>query len=176
MESSAAPVSSAALPLSVRLDAAFTDLLSRAPAPLFPRARRRYFDKYPLEGHPDQLAADATASPFRTFVLSEVPPPEASSGLAEPAEALAPPEAAEGPATEAPAPAPAIAALALVQWQAAAIDLEAAVRYLEQHWQLEAAELQPMEESWFRDGGAWVRISPRGAGPAPAPVAPASNG
>ena len=172
MESSAAPVSPAALPLSVRLDAALTDLLSRAPAPLFPRARRLYFDKYPLEGHPDQLAVDATAAPFRTFVLSEVPPPEASSELAEPAEAPAPPEeAAAGPA-----PAPAIAALALVQWQAAEIDLEAAIRYLEQHWQLEAAELQPMEESWFRDGGAWVRISPRGAGPAPAPAAPASNG
>jgi hypothetical protein len=171
MESSAAPFSSAALPLSARLEAALSDLFSRAPAQLFPRARRLYFDKYPLEGHPDQLAADVQASPFRTFVLSEVPP-----ALEEPPSAADPAVATPGDDGTEGVGAPAIAALALVHWQAAEIDLDAAIRYLEQHWQLEAAELQPMAESWFRDGGAWVRISPRGAAPEPAPAPPASNG
>ncbi len=171
MESSAAPVLTAALPLSQPLEAALADLLSRAPASLFPRARRLYFDKYPLEGHPDQLAADASAAPFRTFVLSEVVPAEAPTAV-DLAAALAAPETDDAAAA---AP-PAIAALALVHWQAAEIDLSAAIRYLEQHWQLQAAELQPMAESWFRDGGAWVRISAPGAGPVPAPAAPAPNG
>jgi hypothetical protein len=42
---------------------AFEQLVSRAPGPVFPRARELYFRKYPLEaGEPE---------PFRTFLLEE---------------------------------------------------------------------------------------------------------
>jgi hypothetical protein len=42
---------------------AFERLLSRAPGPVFPRARQLYLRKYPLESDP--------ATPFRTFLLEE---------------------------------------------------------------------------------------------------------
>ncbi|MFN7871738.1 MAG: hypothetical protein ACK5QQ_06005 [Cyanobacteriota bacterium] len=42
---------------------AFELLLSRAPGPVFPRARQLYLRKYPLETDP--------ATPFRTFLLEE---------------------------------------------------------------------------------------------------------
>jgi hypothetical protein len=42
---------------------AFEHLLSRAPGPVFPRARELYLRKYPLETDP--------ATPFRTFLLDE---------------------------------------------------------------------------------------------------------
>ena len=43
---------------------AFQRLMSRAPGPVFPRARRLYFNKYPLEEAP-------AATAFRTFLLEE---------------------------------------------------------------------------------------------------------
>ena len=42
---------------------AYERLLSRAPGPVFPRARALYLRKYFLEGEPD--------APFRTFLLEE---------------------------------------------------------------------------------------------------------
>ena len=42
---------------------AFEQLLSRAPGPVFPRARELYLRKYPLEA--------AGADRFRTFLLRE---------------------------------------------------------------------------------------------------------
>jgi hypothetical protein len=42
---------------------AFERLLSRAPGPVFPRARQLYLRKYPLETDP--------TSPFRTYLLEE---------------------------------------------------------------------------------------------------------
>jgi hypothetical protein len=173
----------AALMLSPRLSEALADLLSRAPAQLFPKARRLYFDKYPLEGHPDLLASAQPAGPFRTFVLSESPERELSATVGE----LTPdsPEAnpnsipmatsmgvSGSPGEEAAS----VCTLALVHWQQPLIDLNACRRYLQEQWQLETVLLEPMEKSWFREGGAWVRVSPPGAGPAPAPVAPAANG
>ena len=176
----------AALMLSPRLAQAVADLLSRAPAQLFPRARRLYFDKYPLEGHPDRLAGAQPASPFRTFVLSEPPAPElsatggeltADSPEANPLSANPTPMLTSMGVSASPGDEPpAICTLALVHWQQTVLDLNACRRYLQEQWQLETFLLEPMEQSWFREGGAWVRVSPPGAGPAPAPTAPGANG
>lgn len=143
------------------LQQALASLLAVAPARIFPRARRLYFDKYPLEGQPASLDAAATPSRFRTFVLSECP------GDAEPGE--------EAVTTSHPAtshPASGVASLAIVQWQAASLDAEAAATYLARQWQLQPVLLEPMPESWFRNGGAWARVSLPATGPAPAEAAP----
>ena len=55
-----------ALPLIILMlsfQSAFERLLSRAPGPVFPRARQLYLKKYFLEGH--------EPAPFRTFLLEE---------------------------------------------------------------------------------------------------------
>jgi hypothetical protein len=142
------------LPQSLRQ--ALDPLLERAPAGLFPRARRLYFDKYPLEGLPDELDLAPAASPFRTFVLSE-----------EPAELDSDPPSPHR-----------LLELALVRWRVQEQPpRQAVLDYLEQRWQLPASELdvQAMEESWFREGGAWLRVTLPGADPAPAAVDPAST-
>ena len=131
-------------------------MLERAPAGLFPRARRLYFDKYPLEGLPDELDLAPAASPFRTFVLSE-----------EPAELDSDPPSPHR-----------LLELALVRWRVQEQPpRQAVLDYLEQRWQLPTSELdvQAMEESWFREGGAWLRVTLPGADPAPAAVDPAST-
>lgn len=140
---------------------ALVPLLERAPAGLFPRARRLYFDKYPLEGHPQESDQAATPAAFRTFVLRET---------------LSQPDPPERPAARAAAPAPKLHELALVHWHA----LNQAPRqdvldYLRQRWQLEPASLEAMEESWFREGGAWVRVTLPGADPAPVEADPEST-
>jgi hypothetical protein len=49
--------------LEAPFQSAYERLLSRAPGPVFPRARALYFCKYSLEQEPD--------GPFRTFLLEE---------------------------------------------------------------------------------------------------------
>ena len=140
---------------------ALVPLLERAPAGLFPRARRLYFDKYPLEGRPQELDQAAAPAPFRTFVLRET---------------LSPPEIPERPAARAAAPPPKLHELALVHWHALnPAPPEEVLGYLRQRWQLEPAALEVMEESWFREGGAWVRVTLPGADPAPVEADPEST-
>jgi hypothetical protein len=63
--------------------------------------------------------------------------------------------------------------LALVHWQAPdQPPLEVVSGYLRQKWELEPEALQVMEESWFRDGGAWVKVTLQGADPVPVEVDP----
>jgi hypothetical protein len=146
---------SPSLPLPPALQEALDPLLERAPASLFPRARRLYFDKYPLEGLPLELDLAPGAGPFRTFVLSEVPAQVDSD----------------------PPSAPRVVELALVHWRVQEqAPHQAVITYLRQRWQLGVSSLdvQAMQESWFREGGAWVRVSLPGADPAPAAVDPAS--
>jgi len=127
-------------------------LLERAPASLFPRARRLYFDKYPLEGASPRLQPPAEAAGFRTFVLRE--------SLHQDAADLG------GKLHE----------LALVHWRVAEqAPADAVAAYLAQRWQLEPLQLEVMEESWFRDGGAWVRVTLPGADPAPPEADPDTN-
>jgi hypothetical protein len=140
---------------------ALVPLLERAPAGLFPRARRLYFDKYPLEGRPQELDQDATPAAFRTFVLRET---------------LSQPDTPERPAVRAAAPAPKLHELALVHWNVPSqAPRREVLRYLRQRWQLERARLEVMEESWFREGGAWVRVTLPGADPAPVEADPEST-
>jgi hypothetical protein len=139
--------------LPSRLAEALALSLAKAPAALFPKARRLYFDKYPLEGHPQVLDAAPVATRFRTFVLRE-------SGLE--------------PLPEGPQPQLAcrIHELAVVHWQADHATLAEVTTYLKQQWELEADALEPMPEAWFREGGAWVRVTLPGADPAPAEADP----
>ena len=123
---------------------ALTPLLERAPAALFPRARRLYFDKYPLEGEGQGPLAADEAGCFRTFVLRETL--HRDSGL-----------------TGAK-----LHELALVHWRMAdQAPPDAVTAYLLQRWQLKPAQFDVMQESWFREGGAWVRVTLPGADPAP---------
>ncbi|MFM9102032.1 MAG: hypothetical protein ACKOPS_12175 [Cyanobium sp.] len=140
---------------------ALVPLLERAPAGLFPRARRLYFDKYPLEGRPQELDQAAHHPAFRTFVLRET---------------LSQPDTPERPAARAAAPAPKLQALALVHWHALnQAPREDVLDYLRQRWQLEPSSLEAMGESWFREGGAWVRVTLPGADPAPVEADPEST-
>lgn len=132
--------------------------LERAPAGLFPRARRLYFDKYPLEGRPDELDLADASAPFRTFVLRET---------------LGQPESSQPNARRSGTPAPKLHELALVHWQE--VDqpsAEEVMGYLRQRWQLEPARVEAMQESWFREGGAWTRVTLPGADPAPVEADP----
>ncbi len=155
-DSPAGPAQTLPTALPQALQQALDPLLERAPAGLFPRARRLYFDKYPLEGLPDELALAPAAIAFRTFVLSE-----------EPAELDSDPPSPHR-----------LLELALVHWRVQEQPpRQAALAYLEQHWQLPASDLavEEMAESWFREGGAWLRVTLPGADPAPAAVDPAST-
>jgi hypothetical protein len=126
-------------------------LVSRAPHPLFPKARRLYFDKYPLEGHPDTLNAAVDPVPYRTYLLRETLIEPEGESLSERLR---------------------LEELALVHWQAETIDQEQASAYLRQVWHLEGATVSPESEAWFREGGAWLRITLPGAPPVPVPADP----
>ncbi len=142
--------------LPMRLAEALELLLAKAPAALFPKARRLYFDKYPLEGHPQVLDAAPVATRFRTFVLRD-------SGVELPPEGPPPQLACK------------IHELAVVHWQADHATLAEVTTYLKQQWELEADALEPMPETWFREGGAWVRVTLPGADPAPAEADPETS-
>jgi hypothetical protein len=141
---------------------ALVPLLERAPAGLFPKARRLYFDKYPLDGRPQDLDEAGGTGPFRTFVLRE------TLGHQDTPE--------RRPARRARQLAPKLHELALVHWQQVTqAPPESVVDYLKQRWQLEADHLEVMEDPWFRDGGAWVRVTLPGADPAPVEADPGTN-
>jgi hypothetical protein len=162
--------------LPAELLQALEPLLERAPAGLFPRARRLYFDKYPLEGRPQDLDQNPEAGPFRTFVLRETLYQQTTD---LPEQAGQPEQADPGAGAEQPDPTPAspkLHELALVHWQQQQqATPQALAHYLRQHWQLEGVELEVMEESWFREGGAWVRITLPGADPAPVEADPETS-
>lgn len=115
---------------------AFEHLLSLAPGPVFPRARRLYLNKYPLEGRPpEQPAAGASAPRFLTFLLEE--------------------EIEESEAGQLKVRA---LSFALVHWQAPQTSLADYAAYLQEHWQLPALNLRLVQEPWFREGGAYARF------------------
>lgn len=110
---------------------AFERLLSRAPGPIFPRARELYLRKYPLEPEPQP------ADRFRTFLLEEEI--LESDGGAVRVRALS---------------------FALVHWQAAQTKLPDYADYLAGRWGLRPDDLALVEgQSWFREGGAFSRFS-----------------
>ncbi|MCP9928740.1 hypothetical protein [Cyanobium sp. CH-040] len=141
-------------PLRQALDA----LLVKAPAHLVPRARGLYFNKYPLEGLPEELDGSPSQR-FRTFVLRDTTclPAEGEEAITR------------------------LNELAVVHWQAPQTNAEDYAAYVRQRWQLPAERLQVslelVEEPWFRDGGAYARliVLPPPAGPAPAAAAPGST-
>jgi hypothetical protein len=109
---------------------AFERLLSRAPGPVFPRARELYLRKYPLESDP--------ATPFRTFLLEE--------SIQESEGGIVRIRALRFAVVQGDSQQP--------------LDLEACRTYLRQRWGLEPDELVPMGgDGWFRDGAAWARFT-----------------
>ena len=105
---------------------AFDQLLTRAPSPLFPRARQLYLRKYCLEG--------GGAGSLRTFLLEE-DIGESGDGLLLTVRARR---------------------FALVHWQGPPLLEDAYRAYLRQRWELDPEVLQPVTDtSWFRQGGAW---------------------
>jgi hypothetical protein len=133
-------------------------LFERAPSHLFPRARQLYFLKYPLEGHPQDLDTSPFADRFRTFVLRDT--------TCLPTEEMAEPLALTR-----------INELAVVHWQAPQTNLEDYATYIRRTWLLDPADLELIEEPWFREGGAWSRLllTRRAGDRAPAPAAPGST-
>jgi hypothetical protein len=120
------------------LQEAFDRLLARAPGPIFPRARRLYLLKYPLEGHGSRAG-------HRTFVHGESVD-----------------EAIEIDAQGRRIGVVTIRAreLALVRWQPGGVlDPLAAADYLARTWGLPAVSLSLPETPWFRDAGPQARLA-----------------
>ena len=115
---------------------AFSALLSLAPGPVFPRARQLYLNKYPLEGNPSSLDAAALPARFRTFLLEE----EIHDG----SDGIYRVEAKK---------------FAVVHWQAPQTDSSDYLSYLERRWQLVPDDLAPVDELWFREGGAYATFT-----------------
>lgn len=136
---------------------ALEGFLPKAPHPIFPRARRLYYDKYPLEGHPDVLAAAPLASRFRTFVLRETVN-DAEPGTAAPSSLLQ-------RVNEDLLGRIQVHELAIVHWKCSLIDLEEAITYVRLQWQVWNGVLEMMPDTWFRKGGAWARLILPGADP-----------
>lgn len=120
-----------------RFEHAFQRLMSRAPGPVFPRARRLYFDKYPLEGL-------ETVSPFHTHLLEETIQEGADGALsiAATAFALVPRQPTDQPTADTGGP-----------------DPEAGARYLQEQWQQQATELVVVAGPWFRTKSAYLRAA-----------------
>jgi len=108
---------------------AFEGLLSRAPGPVFPRARQLYLRKYSLECKPD--------SPFRTFLLEEELQESAGGAVRSRAMAFAVVHW-QGPQVDRAV----YAAYLSTHWQIHPSDLTVI-----------------QADPWFRDGGAWARFS-----------------
>lgn len=120
-----------------RFASAFLKLMSRAPGPVFPRARRLYFDKYPLESPQE-------STPFRTFLLEETIEEKRDGSLRILAQAFA-----------------------LVPWdpqggQAVALDRVEpgdGERYLQEHWQRSSTGIMAFRGPWFRTESAYLRVA-----------------
>ena len=126
---------------SQALTDAYGALLSRAPAPLFARARQLYLNKYCLDGR-------TTQSSLRLFVVQET--------LDEQVEA----DQEAGPLGRVATLQSSTAELALVHWQRdEPPDQTLLETYLQQSWQLQPSQLSPADEPWFRNGGYQLRIT-----------------
>ena len=126
---------------SQALNDAYGALLSRAPAPLFTRARKLYLNKYCLDGRSSQ-------SPLRLFVVQET--------LNESVE----PDPEAGPFGRIATLQSSTAELALVHWQMDEPPAQTLIQtYLQQSWQLSPSLITPCTESWFRNGGFQLRIT-----------------
>ncbi len=126
---------------SQALNDAYGALLSRAPAPLFTRARKLYLNKYCLDGRGSQ-------SPLRLFVVQET--------LNESVE----PDPEAGPLGRIATLQSSTAELALVHWQMDEPPAQTLIQtYLQQSWQLSPSLITPCTESWFRNGGFQLRIT-----------------
>jgi len=137
---------------SQALTDAYGALLSRAPAPLFARARQLYLNKYCLDGR-------TTQSPLRLFVAQET--------LNERVE----PDQEAGPLGRVATLQSTTTELALVHWQREEPPEQTLLEtYLQRIWQLQPSQLYPAEGRWFRNGGyqllmplqeplTWVRSS-----------------
>lgn len=119
-----------------RFEAAFQRLMSRAPGPVFPRARRLYFDKYPLEGI-------ETASAFHTHLLEETVEEGRDGSLVihAGAFALVPCD---------PQQAPGLTDRSLLA--------EAAARYLLERWQRSSRDISAVDGPWFRTQTGYLRV------------------
>ena len=138
--SDAEPSHPCAMP-SQALNDAYGALLSRAPAPLFTRARKLYLNKYCLDGRSSQ-------SPLRLFVVQET--------LNESVE----PDPEAGPLGRIATLQSSTAELALVHWQMDEPPAQTLIQtYLQQSWQLSPSLITPCTESWFRNGGFQLRIT-----------------
>lgn len=113
-------------------DEAFVGLLSKAPSPLFPKARALYLRKYALETA-SELAAAVPLGPFRTFLFAE-DVQESQDGVLR--------VEAQG--------------FALVHWQAAQTNAAAYIAYLRERWNLSPEAITLCDGPWFRDGGAYA--------------------
>ena len=128
---------------SQALTDAYATLLSRAPAPLFKRARQLYLNKYSLDGRNSE-------SQLRLFVAQE--------RLDERVE----PDPDAGPLGRLATLQSSTLELALVHWQRDDPPAEPLVEtYLQQSWQLTPFLISPGSESWFRKGGFQLRITLR---------------
>ena len=126
---------------SQALTDAYAELLSRAPAPLFARARQLYLNKYCLDGR-------TTQSPLRLFVVQET--------LNERVEA----DQEAGPLGRVVTLQSSSTELAIVHWQRDEPPEQAVIEtYLHQSWQLQPSQLSPVEEHWFRNGGYQLRMT-----------------
>ena len=126
---------------SQALTDAYGALLSRAPAPLFARARQLYLNKYCLDGR-------TTQSPLRLFVVQET--------LDEQVEA----DQDAGPLGRVATLQSSTAELALVHWQRDEPPEQTFLEtYLQRSWQLQPSQLSPLEERWFRNGGFQLRMT-----------------
>ena len=126
---------------SQALNDAYGALLSRAPGPLFTRARKLYLNKYCLDGRSSQ-------SPLRLFVVQET--------LNESVE----PDPEAGPLGRIATLQSSTAELALVHWQMDEPPAQTLIQtYLQQSWQLSPSLITPCTESWFRNGGFQLRIT-----------------
>ncbi len=118
---------------SSAFQAAFVDLLRLAPGPIFPRARQLYFRKYALEGQGQD-------GPFHTHLLAEQV--EEAEGLEQ-----------GGYRVRA-------VSFAVVYWDGApASTAPDFAGYLGERWALEAPDLTPEPDLWFRGEGHYARFS-----------------
>ncbi|TCD56501.1 hypothetical protein [Synechococcus sp. BS55D] len=119
---------------SSSLQQAFAQLMQSAPSALFPKARRLYLNKFPLDGR------DSTSA-LRLFVANEQVEEQietASDNATDRSAVL----------TIRPLK------LALVHWLQAEPASDAAMEnYFRSHWQLDAPALEAQAEAWFREGG-----------------------
>ncbi|MFL0769644.1 MAG: hypothetical protein AB8E87_08340 [Prochlorococcus sp.] len=125
--------------IDASLRSAFEQLMSRAPAPIFPKARQLYLHKYSLD-------SQAESSELKLFIKEE----RIEELIEEPI---------ENQNQENPPPRIAVLLIrpisfALVHWQRAEPARDELVRnYLNERWGLTNKGLTPEPTPWFKNGG-----------------------